>query len=650
MTKMRVVDAGELTIARLISTLLSPFGLSDLLGRNAVACLVLARQALMPDFFKQLIANVYTIDGTLREHVEFIVFHGEPSTVSLQVDGAEYRYRTNGIAFSGNLGASAAYGSRRRVRFDDARANELRWDGTSHTAQATARTTEAAVTALKEHFGLSEADLPCLVFVDAGNTRSVPLVVPLSSDDPVRGLYTDILRPLSDAFAKFETYWESAVALEENQTRASSAQFTKEYHERLLQEAHERFAKAETDLGNLANDASGRREQIEALEIERDHLRNLKSGYRLARTLEERLALVPPSHPKSAIIQSCLAEIALLQARIGSATDASEALVMEKQIEKQTNRAFSLVGKTRSADEHRLDEIAKSFKFLGAPRCDLQAAKEEAINAIAGNEKQALIWAERLAERQAYLEREARKTEDAAIILREKGYSEQLLGVTRYGARALVEHMLATGQLGARRKSDFVDETVRVLLLTSAPTDQTRLDLEDEIRAIEEQVRGARFRDNIRLLTGLAARPDDLVRLLSQHKPQVVHFSGHGCPDGIVLRRDNGEALVARGVALERLFRNRGVKLIVLNSCYSEAQAEAIAATGAIVLGTTDAVYDEAAKRFSAAFYRAIASGMSVKDAFRDGGTAVDLYDFPDVYKIIGNADVVLLADRSERR
>jgi hypothetical protein len=68
------------------------------------------------------------------------------------------------------------------------------------------------------------------------------------------------------------------------------------------------------------------------------------------------------------------------------------------------------------------------------------------------------------------------------------------------------------------------------------------------------------------------------------------------------------------------------------------------------VLGTTDSVYDEAAKRFSTAFYRAIANGLSVQDAFRDGGTAVDLYDFPDVYKIIGNADVSMFGSAPNKQ
>lgn len=83
--------------------------------------------------------------------------------------------------------------------------------------------------------------------------------------------------------------------------------------------------------------------------------------------------------------------------------------------------------------------------------------------------------------------------------------------------------------------------------------------------------------------------------------------------------------------------------MVLLNSCYSETQIAVIAATGAVVVGTTDAVDDEAEKRFSAAFYRRLANGYSAGEAFEDGGTAVDLHNLPDVYKIVGNGDIVLI-------
>ena len=72
---------------------------------------------------------------------------------------------------------------------------------------------------------------------------------------------------------------------------------------------------------------------------------------------------------------------------------------------------------------------------------------------------------------------------------------------------------------------------VKVLFLASNPLEQTRLALDEEIRAITAQIRSADHRDALELVSGWAVRPDDLQQLLLQHKPHIVHFSGHGTRD-----------------------------------------------------------------------------------------------------------------------
>jgi hypothetical protein len=52
--------------------------------------------------------------------------------------------------------------------------------------------------------------------------------------------------------------------------------------------------------------------------------------------------------------------------------------------------------------------------------------------------------------------------------------------------------------------------------------------LDEEIRAVTAQLRSAEYRDALELVSGWAVRPEDLQQLLLQHKPQIVHFSGHG--------------------------------------------------------------------------------------------------------------------------
>jgi hypothetical protein len=80
----------------------------------------------------------------------------------------------------------------------------------------------------------------------------------------------------------------------------------------------------------------------------------------------------------------------------------------------------------------------------------------------------------------------------------------------------------------------------------------------------------------------------------------------------------------------------------VLNSCFSEEQAAAVKDVVDFVVGTEQELGDEAARRFSVAFYRALGDGHSLGDAFRDGGDTVALYGLQDVFRVFGNLSLKL--------
>jgi len=191
------------------------------------------------------------------------------------------------------------------------------------------------------------------------------------------------------------------------------------------------------------------------------------------------------------------------------------------------------------------------------------------------------------------------------------------------------------------RPRDAHDDQLRILFLASNPETTSRLDLEEELRSVENELRSVLLRDRICLKASLAVRPDDLVRLLRQEQPTVVHFSGHGSNEGIILRTDSGYVTVT-GDSLARLFRDRGVRLVVLNACFSEEQARLLVDAIDAVVGTKAAVGDEAARRFSTAFYRTLGDGYSIQDAFRDGGDAVAVHSLDDVFLAYGDLEVAL--------
>jgi hypothetical protein len=160
---------------------------------------------------------------------------------------------------------------------------------------------------------------------------------------------------------------------------------------------------------------------------------------------------------------------------------------------------------------------------------------------------------------------------------------------------------------------------IKVLFLAANPSGTTHLALDEEIRAIDAKIRGAEHRDRLTLVPHWAVRLDDLSGLLQRHKPQVVHLSGHGAKSGaIVLVGGNGQAKEVPPEGLAGLFRvlKDNVRVVLLNACYSAAQAKGIVKEIDCAVGMSDEIDDDDAIAFAAEFYQALAYGRSVQDAF----------------------------------
>ncbi|MFL5540602.1 MAG: CHAT domain-containing protein [Longimicrobiaceae bacterium] len=169
----------------------------------------------------------------------------------------------------------------------------------------------------------------------------------------------------------------------------------------------------------------------------------------------------------------------------------------------------------------------------------------------------------------------------------------------------------------------------------SRPPDgrEPRLLLDEDVREIRMKVRAAEHRDALDFDCRLAARPDDLLQGLSEAHPQVVHFSGHGGSQGLMLMDPEGRRPhYVEAAALAQLFRSfRGdIRLVVLNACLSLRQAEAIADVVGCAIGTSGTISDAAAITFGAAFYRAVAFGNSVGAAFDQACSALALSHFAE--------------------
>lgn len=169
---------------------------------------------------------------------------------------------------------------------------------------------------------------------------------------------------------------------------------------------------------------------------------------------------------------------------------------------------------------------------------------------------------------------------------------------------------------------------IYILFLASNPRDTHPLRLDKEMRSIDQAIRSSDLRDSFIINQQWAVRVSDLQEHLLRYKPNIVHFSGHGSPDSeIILEDDFGRSHPVSVRALSGLFRNLkdNIKCVVLNACFSEAQAQAIAKHIDCVIGMSNEIGDEAAISFSASFYRALGYGMNVKKAFNLALNQIDL-------------------------
>jgi hypothetical protein len=169
---------------------------------------------------------------------------------------------------------------------------------------------------------------------------------------------------------------------------------------------------------------------------------------------------------------------------------------------------------------------------------------------------------------------------------------------------------------------------VTILFLGANPSDKTRLALGQQVREITQRLRATTHGSKFHIIQEWAVRSAELQACLLRHKPDVIHFSGHGNSEGqILVEDDRGTGSPIDREALGNLFKllRRNIRCIVLNACYSADQADEIAQHIDCVIGMSTAIQDAAAINFAGAFYQAIGFGASIQLAFDLGCNQLDL-------------------------
>jgi AAA-like domain/CHAT domain len=170
----------------------------------------------------------------------------------------------------------------------------------------------------------------------------------------------------------------------------------------------------------------------------------------------------------------------------------------------------------------------------------------------------------------------------------------------------------------------------KILILTANPSNTQPLRLSEEVREIKNAWERSLKREEFEIIVEEAIRPKELRRALLTHKPQILHFSGHGGGEqGLVLMGDSGKGVLVTPDALSRFFKAIKdiftIETVLLNACYSEVQAEGIYPYINYIIGMNKAIGDAAATQFSIGFYDTLFNGESIENAFALGCNAIEL-------------------------
>ncbi|MFJ8082661.1 effector-associated domain EAD1-containing protein [Streptomyces sp. NPDC096205] len=181
-------------------------------------------------------------------------------------------------------------------------------------------------------------------------------------------------------------------------------------------------------------------------------------------------------------------------------------------------------------------------------------------------------------------------------------------------------------------------DELTVLCLLAGPREASQLQLRREFRTIEEAARRGRRR-TLRVELSAATRRHDILPALSEHRPDIVHFAGHGSPNGyLLLEEDDGRVAPVSAEGLAGVLKSAGgVSVAVLNACHLGRYLDVISPHAREVIGSAERLPDRDALAFSQGYYSALALGESWQRAFDSGVATIGLGPggTPDLRRVV---------------
>ncbi|MGF1490358.1 MAG: alpha/beta hydrolase [Prochloraceae cyanobacterium] len=190
---------------------------------------------------------------------------------------------------------------------------------------------------------------------------------------------------------------------------------------------------------------------------------------------------------------------------------------------------------------------------------------------------------------------------------------------------------------------DFTNKTITeydILILAANPNGTDLLQLNEEADRIKKGLLEGKNEKNGKtysIKVEKAVWVKEISKYLLQYKPLVLHFSGHGSSSGeIILNNEVNEPIRISAETLGELLGivqkslEGRLECVVLNACFSQEKADAIAEQVKCVVGMSKEIDDESAISFSEGFYRGLGFGQGYYEAFKLGVNAIKLSNLPD--------------------
>jgi hypothetical protein len=176
--------------------------------------------------------------------------------------------------------------------------------------------------------------------------------------------------------------------------------------------------------------------------------------------------------------------------------------------------------------------------------------------------------------------------------------------------------------------SKAASDKITALLMAANAVKAVPLDLDKEVRAIQENIQKSAYRDSINFVTRWAVRPLDILEAINEVSPEILHLSGHGLEnDEVVLLGDDGKPKKVSLSAIVQVIMSAAdtIRMVYFNMCFTDDEAKAVVKYVDAAIGMKTEIGDEAARVFAAQFYSALGFGKSLKAAFEQAKAALML-------------------------